>query len=122
MGDSPLLSSKNKTKAIHDYLFPEDHTISLHHSISNIDTLFYIRLGSLIYISGVYLWSFTLIDSLLVNIIYLTMQGYFLTWLYFLATMQDYMINGFGKWGRVFPLCNNLKYYVEILYEIAFCI
>ena len=63
-----------------------------------------------------------LMNSLMANILYLTMQGYFLTWLYFLATMQDYMINGFGKWGRVFPLCNNLKYYIEIIFQMAFCL
>lgn len=107
-----MLSLRKKIEGAKDYLFPEEHAISLHYSPININTLFYVRLGSLLYLTGIYLWTITLSNSLMVNIIYLTMQGYFLTWLYFVAVMQDYMINGFGKWGQVFPLSNNLKYYV----------
>lgn len=33
-----------------------------------------------------------------------------MTWLYFLLCMQDYLINGLGRWGRVFPMAN--KYHM----------
>ena len=89
-----------------NYFFPSSHTISLHHSHKNTNTLFYIRLFSGIYLTGIYLWSNTTMPTLLDNVIYLTMQGYFITWLYFILILQDYLINGFGKFGRVFPLCN----------------
>lgn len=29
-----------------------------------------------------------------------------MAWLYFMLCMENYMMNGFGKWGRVFPICN----------------
>lgn len=122
MSQHPLLALRGKLTDFHNYLFPEDHTISIHHSHANINVLFYIRLISFLYLTGIYIWAFTLTNSFLNNIIYLTMQGYFFTWLYFLLTLQDYMINGFGKWGQVFPLSSNLKYYIEILFELAFCV
>lgn len=69
----PLVAAKNTFSAVTDYLFPDGHTISLHHSPFNINALFYIRAGSLIYLTAIYIWSLTLTKSLMSNIIYLTM-------------------------------------------------
>ena len=73
MSQSSLVAARKKFTDFHDYLFPEGHTISLHHSHSDINVLFYIRLVSLVYLSGVFIWCFTLTKSMLVNVIYLTM-------------------------------------------------
>lgn len=101
-----LLAFKRKVDELHLYFFPEVHSINIHHSPVNSATLFYIRIFSLLYLTAIYIWSITTTVSALNNIIYLTMQGYYLTWLYFFLVMQDYLINGLGKWGRVFPICN----------------
>lgn len=101
-----IIKFAKKMDDLTNYLFPEDHSISLHHSTINTQTLLYIRIIALIYLTAIYVWSITTTQSALNNIIYLTMQGYFLTWLYFLLIIQDYFINGFGKWGQVFPLSN----------------
>lgn len=104
-----LLAFKNAVDSIHNYFFPDEHSISVHHSIINIKTLFYFRVFALIYLTFIYIWSIAISTSAMTNFIYLTMQGYYLTWLFFLLTIQDYMINGLGKWGRVFPICNKYQ-------------
>ena len=73
MLDQSMIALREKIQKSKDYLFPEGHTISIHHSPTNINALFYVRLGSLIYLSSIYLWSITLTNSLMSNIIYLTM-------------------------------------------------
>lgn len=48
-----LIVFKQKIDAVHDYLFPDEHSISVHHSVTSTNTLFYIRLFSLIYLLGI---------------------------------------------------------------------
>lgn len=105
-----LLAFKRKVDELHLYFFPEEHSISIHHSPINSATLFYFRIFALLYLTAIYIWSITTTASALNNIIYLTMQGYYLTWLYFFLVLQDYMINGLGRWGRVFPICNKYSF------------
>ena len=73
MANGFFVACKDSKNKLNNYLFPEEHTISVHHSTINIKTLFYIRLGSLIYLTAIYLWTLTLTKSLMFNIIYLTM-------------------------------------------------
>lgn len=96
---------KDKHQQLTDYFFPSHYIINLHYSHLNINTLFYVRLFSFIYLTAIYLWSFTSTPTILYNVIYLTMQGYFLTWLYFLLVMQDYVASGLASCGRVVPRC-----------------
>lgn len=42
------------------------------------------------------------------------MQGYYMTWLYFLLTMQDYIVNGLGRWKSLVPLS---KTYISYIYR-----
>lgn len=93
-------------EAFGNYLFPEEHIINIHHSVINQKVLHGFRIFALTYLSVIYFWALSLFKSALGNIIYLTMIGYFLAWLYFLLVLQDYHINGFGRWGRVLPLCS----------------
>ena len=46
----------------------------------------------------------------------MTMQGYFLAWIYFLLNMQDCLA---AYCGISIP---GLKYYIEIVFEVAFCV
>jgi hypothetical protein len=59
-----------------------------------------------IYLTAIYVWGITTSPVALDNIIYLTMVGYFFSWLYFLLVVQDFLMNGFGKWGLALPLAS----------------
>lgn len=99
-----------KMAAINNYFFPKQHTISLHYSVFNHNVMFYTRLFSLLYLSWAYLWCILTVKTALMNIIYLTMQGYFMTWLFFLLSFQDYIINGIGFHKNRFAILQSKKY------------
>jgi hypothetical protein len=46
-----------------------------------------------VYLSGIYVLTLLSEHSLLTNVIYLTMVGYFGTWAYFGLVLQDYFLN-----------------------------
>lgn len=72
--------------------------MEIHFSHIDSNHLFLIRLGCFIYLTTIYIWTLNDMGSFLTNIIYLTMQGYLITWLYFSLVIQDYLFhNKFGK-------------------------
>ena len=79
----------------------------MHQSHKDTNRLFYIRLVSFVYLSAIYIWTLVEMKGILTNFIYLTLQGYFLAWLYFALTMQDHLLI---KWyGQKDHVCS--KYY-----------
>lgn len=74
----------------------------IHHSTVNDRVLFYFRLFAFIFLTSIYVWTIAALQqSLMENIMYLTMIGYSLSWLYFGLSLQDYCLNFGGK-----PLSN----------------
>jgi hypothetical protein len=70
----------------------------VHQSTVNDRVLFYFRLFAFILLTAIYVWTIAVIQqSLMENIMYLTMIGYLLSWLYFGLTLQDYCLNFGGK-------------------------
>ena len=76
------------------FYLPHDITYkpTIHQSPINSTTLFIIRLCALIYLTAIFIWNMLLSSTVLVNIVFLTMWGYFFTWLYFLLTIQHYIL------------------------------
>lgn len=113
---------------VHDYLFNNlDHpVIEIHHSHINHNKLFKARLISFLYISAIYLWVLWDMASITTNFIYLTLHGYFMTWLFYALVLQDYWLTKvYGKQQHPCPklvsFYSRLKYYIEIIYETALC-
>lgn len=77
---------------VHNYLFGPDSQTYKGEMPENVSTV-YIRLGCFLYLTAIYLWAIIRMRSYLDNIIYLTMIGYFITWLYFGLTMQRYLMD-----------------------------
>ena len=66
----------------------------MHQSTVSDRILFYFRLFAFILLTAIYIWTIAVIQqSLMENIMYLTMIGYLLSWLYFGLVLQDYCMN-----------------------------
>lgn len=54
--------------------------------------LFGVRFVAFIYLTGIYLWTLASMPSLATNLIFLTMIGYLMAWLYFAVTLQHHFL------------------------------
>lgn len=98
-----------------DYLFPRDFPNNVWKCCRDTEKLVWIRLGCLVYLTGIYLWTLWFMPNAIENIIYLTMQGYFLTWVFFALALEDYLASYLTK-DKVFPGLWKLTY---LIYQIA---
>lgn len=95
-----LTKYRTTVDRLHDYLCsnPDQPIIEIHHSHIDQTKLFRARLISWIYITAIYLWVLSQMTSITTNFIYLTLQGYFVTWLFYTAVLQDYWLTRvYGK-------------------------
>jgi hypothetical protein len=69
------------------YLFGVAYNNNLHLPCRETRRLIVIRICCLVYLTAVYIWSLVLMDNIEDNVIYLTMESYFLTWVYFALTV-----------------------------------
>ena len=104
-----------------EYLFPfNETTLPFNDSHINSEVLFRLRLAFTLYLTFIYLWSFLMMPTLLDNIIYLTDLGYFLTWLYFLLSIQFTFEH---KRNSNSPLSSSSSTkFIVIIYEVAICL
>jgi uncharacterized membrane protein len=100
------------------YLFPKGFKNNLWKCCYNTDKLVYVRLGCFIYLLCVYLWALAFMPNAIENFIYLTMQGYFLAWVYFALALEDYITRRVVK-QEVIPGLWKLTY---LVYEVAITI
>lgn len=84
------------------YLFPKGYQNNLWKCCRDTDKLVWIRLGCFLYLTGIYVWALAFMNNAIENFIYLTMQGYFLTWAYFGLALEDYLSRRLAK-EEVFP-------------------
>ena len=99
------------------YLFGPSYPNRLHLSFRSTNKLIYLRIGCLIYLTAIYLWSLILMPNIDENIIYLTLESYFITWVYFALTVEDYFANSPDKpeyFRGLWKMCS-------LLFEVALC-
>jgi hypothetical protein len=82
--------------SLDEYFFnyPDRRPLNIHESHIDNKCLLGIRVVAFIYMSMVYVWTLLQMPSFNTNIIYLTMVGYTLSWLYFGLTIQHYFLRG----------------------------
>lgn len=87
---SLYLSLIDRANAYH-FCYPERRNTDIHESHSHDKTLLTVRIIALLYLSAIYAGTLYEMPTLNTNIIYLTMIGYTLTWLYFMLSLQHYL-------------------------------
>jgi hypothetical protein len=105
-------------KIVDEYLFPKSMHNNLHRTFREADRLVWVRLGCFIYLTGIYIWALIFMPNAIDNFIYLTMQGYFLAWVYFGLTLEDYLSRRILKQELVpglWKLCS-------LIFEMAICL
>lgn len=107
--------SRNYLAVVDEYLFPKSLQNNLWACCRETDKLVWVRLGCFLYLTGVYIWALAFMNNAIENIIYLTMEGYFLTWVYFALALEDYLSRRIAR-EEVFPGLWKLTY---IIHEIA---
>jgi len=80
-----------------EYFFPKGSENNLWKCCRPTDKLVWVRLGCLIYLTGVYIWALAFMPNAIENLIYLTMNGYFLTWVFFALSLEDYLSRRLAK-------------------------
>ncbi len=64
---------RNYMVILSDYLFPKGFQNNLWKCCRETDKLVWIRLGCLLYLTGVYIWALAFMSNAIDNIIYLTL-------------------------------------------------
>ena len=76
------------------FCYPERRHLDIHETHYHKKLLLTIRVVAYLYLTFIYLWTLVQMPTFNTNIIYLTMVGYLLTWLYFGLTLQHYFFSG----------------------------
>lgn len=109
---------KHYLGVLDQFLFPKDLKNNLWRTFRNNDWLVWYRLGCFIYLTGIYIWALVMMPNAIDNFIYLTMQGYFLTWVFFALALEDYVTRKVVK-QEVVP---GLWKFTYLVYEIALAV
>jgi hypothetical protein len=83
--------------------------------------LFGVRFIAFIYLTGIYVWALASMPSLTTNVIFLTMIGYLMTWLYFAVTLQHHILGKYKKLSLYIKSDGSLPKFIELIFEIALC-
>lgn len=108
---------QNYLTTVDHYLFGKSYPNNLHKTFRRSNYLIGIRICCLIYLTGIYIWSLILMDNIEDNVIYFTMESYFLTWVYFALTVEDYFANSKQRpeyFKGLWKMCS-------LIYELALC-
>ena len=81
--------TKINLKCIMDFIFPVNPPVLAHSSPISDKVLLFIRIFAALHLTGVYIYDFTILKTLLDKFLLLTNVGYFVSWLYFVVVVQS---------------------------------